>query len=365
MDSLLPGLALIRTHLQPKKLHQLLEHFGSAAAVLAAPRHQLEQLELSPEIIQRIQNPDEAGIERDLAWGNRENHHIISQDDPRYPDLLKTIRHPPYILFAIGDCDYLQQPQLAMVGSRNPTAAGKRTAHDFAHHLSNAGLTICSGLARGIDTFCHQGALKGLAGTVAVVANGLDKIYPPNNTLLAKQIASKGCIISESPVGTAPHKGLFPRRNRIISGLSLGTLVVEAAKQSGSLITARHALEQGREVFAIPGSIHNPLSRGCHSLIRQGAKLVETAQDILEELLPLVNLPASSHTSAHIEQSESETILDPAYEKLLSSMEFEPVSIDELVERNPLTVAEIASMLLILELQGHVVSENGRYSRIQ
>jgi DNA processing protein len=166
-------------------------------------------------------------------------------------------------------------------------------------------------------------------------------------------------------VGTAPHKGLFPRRNRIISGLSLGTLVVEAAKQSGSLITARHALEQGREIFAIPGSIHNPLSRGCHSLIRQGAKLVETAQDILEELLPLVNLPASSHTSAHIEQPESATSLDPAYEKLLSSMEFEPVSIDELVERNPLTVAEIASMLLILELQGHVVSENGRYSRIQ
>ncbi len=171
-------------------------------------------------------------------------------------------------------------------------------------------------------------------------------------------------MISESPLGTAPHKGLFPRRNRVISGLSMGTLVVEAAKNSGSLITTKHALEQNREIFAIPGSIHNPLSRGCHSLIRQGAKLVETAEDIIEELLPLEKLVSTSHTSAQCEETQAQNSLDPAYQALLNSMEYEPANIDELVERNQLDAAEIASMLLILELQGHVVSENGNYSRI-
>ncbi|MDH5484979.1 MAG: DNA-processing protein DprA [Gammaproteobacteria bacterium] len=364
MDELSACLALVRCNLPPTKLQDLLNHFTSADRVLSAGITELEQLGLNPDNIKRIKSPDLAGIDRDLAWQGNPGHAIILIGDTRYPQTLKSINQPPILLYAIGDTDYLNQPQFAMVGSRTPTAIGKRTAFDFARHLSGSGLTITSGLALGIDTECHRGALEGLAGTVAVVANGLNRIYPSSNTALAEQIAQNGCIITESPVGTEPHKGLFPRRNRIISGIAQGTLVVEAAKNSGSLITARHALEQDREVFAIPGSIHNPLARGCHSLIKQGAKLVETAEDILEELLPLVNFPSSSHTSAHIESSEIENSLDPDHQALLDSMEYEAASIDLLVERNPLNAAEIASMLLILELQGHVISENGLYSRI-
>lgn len=365
MDDLPSRLALHRSNLTSQTLYALLDHYGSADAIMSASHHELEQLDLGAETIDRLKNPDHAGIDRDLVWQQKNRHRIICLDDPAYPPQLRNIADPPYLLYAIGDADYLLQPQLAMVGSRTPTAAGKRNAEDFAHHLSSAGLTITSGLARGLDAACHEGALRGIAGSVAVVANGLNKIYPASNTNLAQRIAEQGCIISESPVGTDPHKGLFPKRNRIISGLSIGTLVVEAAKNSGSLITARHAMEQGREVFAIPGSIHNPLARGCHSLIRQGAKLVETAEDILEELLPLVKLASSSHTSAQNSETEAQTDLDPAYKTLLECMEYEPTSIDELVNRSTFNAAEVASMLLILELQGHVVSENGRYSRIQ
>ncbi len=363
MDDLPDRLALHRSNLNPTTLYPLLNHYGSAAAVRAAPRAELAEFELGDEAIQRIRDNHDSGVERDLAWLDRPRHFIIGHDQPGYPHLLNNIADPPYLLYGIGDPDYLLQPQLAMVGSRTPTAVGRRNAEEFAEHLSAAGLTITSGLARGLDSACHQGALRGIAGTVAVVANGLNKIYPSSNTALAQSIAEQGCIVSESPIGTEPHKGLFPRRNRIISGLSIGTLVVEAATSSGSLITARHAMEQGREVFAIPGSIHNPLARGCHALIRQGAKLVETAGDILEELLPLVNLSSSSHTSAQNSASEVETDLDPAYITLLDCMEYEPVSIDELASRSKLSAAEIASMLLILELQGHVVSQKGLYSR--
>lgn len=365
MDELHSKLALHRSNLNHTALQQLLDHFGSAVEVLAAGRTELEAFDLGAATIRRLKDPDQQGVERDLAWLEHPAHSIIADDDPRYPALLKNIPDPPYLLYAIGDVDYLQQPQLAMVGSRTPTASGRQTAEEFARHLSSAGLTISSGLARGIDSACHQGALQGIAGSVAVVANGLNKIYPASNTALAQQISEQGCIVSESPVGTDPHKGLFPKRNRIISGLSIGTLVVEAARNSGSLITARHAMEQGREVFAIPGSIHNPLARGCHRLIRQGAKLVETAEDILEELLPLVKLPSTSHTSAQNLETGVQNDLDPAYITLLECMEYEPTSIDELVSRSTFKAAEIASMLLILELQGHVVSANGLYSRIQ
>jgi len=365
MDDLHSRLALHRSNLNYAALQPLLNHFGSAAEVLAASSTQLEAFDLGPAAIKRLKDPDHPGVERDLAWLQRPTHSIISIDHPVYPELLKNIPDPPYLLYAIGDLDYLQQPQLAMVGSRTPTASGRQIAEDFARHLSTAGLTISSGLARGIDSACHTGALQGIAGSVAVVANGLNKIYPASNTALAQRIAQQGCIISEAPLGTEPHRGLFPKRNRIISGLSIGTLVVEAARNSGSLITARHAMEQGREVFAIPGSIHNPLSRGCHQLIRQGAKLVETAEDILEELLPLVKLASSSHTSAQNLETGAQNDLDPAYKTLLECMEYEPASVDELVNRSRFRAAEVASMLLILELQGHVVSKNGLYSRIQ
>jgi DNA processing protein len=364
MDTLPRRLALHRSNLQPDTLYKLLNHFGSAAAVMSASHSALQSLGVSDAAIQRLLSPDETDIEKDLRWAEKDSHHILCVDDKAYPSSLKSLDLPPYMLFAAGDLDYLYQPQLAMVGSRTPTATGKSTAFDFAKHLSQSGLTITSGLARGIDAACHQGALEGMAGTVAVVANGLDAVYPSSNTKLAQEIVQQGCVLTESPLGTAPHKGLFPRRNRIISGLSMGTLVVEAAKNSGSLITARHALQQGREIFAIPGSIHNPLAKGCHSLIRQGAKLVETAQDVIEELLPLVNFSSTSHTSAKIDETQTETSLDPEYQRLLDSMEYEPASIDELINRSQLAAGEIASMLLILELQGQVVSQNGQYSRI-
>ena len=364
MDTLPIRLQLHRSNLQAHTLYKLLNHFGSAASVLSASYTTLKEMGLNESSIQRLLTPDEAAIEKDLRWSEKDNHHILSPQDAHYPARLKSLEHPPYLLFAAGDVDFLQQPQLAIVGSRTPTAAGKRTAFDFAHYLSQAGLTITSGLALGIDTACHEGALKGIAGTVAVVANGLDSVYPSSNTQLAQNIVQHGCVVSESALGTQPHKGLFPKRNRIISGMSMGTLVVEAAKNSGSLITARHALQQGREIFAIPGSIHNPLARGCHSLIKQGAKLVETAQDILEELLPLVNLSSTSHTNVQNEEASPVQDLDPAYQNLLDSLEYEPSSIDELVDRSLLSAAEISSMLLILELQGQVASQNGQYSRI-
>ena len=362
-------LALLRANAHPAKLLELLARFGTARAVLAADREHLAQFNMHDETIERIKSPDLSLVERDLAWLDKPGHQLICLEDPAYPAQLKNINDPPWMLFAIGDPDYLLQTQLAMVGSRTPTAVGLHTAQAFARHLADAGLTITSGLARGIDGACHQGALEGLAGTVAVVANGLHAIYPTSNKALAKLISEKGCIVTEAPVGTAPHKGLFPRRNRIISGLSIGTLVVEAAKQSGSLITARLAMEQGREVFAIPGSIHNPLARGCHSLIRQGAKLVETAEDILEELAMLVNINLPRHTTAPNKddnrQQTTSAPLDASYQQLLDCMAFEPASIDELVERSQQKAADIASMLLILELQGAVVSQAGRYARLR
>ena len=361
-------LKLVRCNLPPASLHLLLSQFSSAGGVLDASENQLQSIGLSPTQTKRIHELDSKEIERDLAWLDHTDHGILFYDDPAFPQQLLEISDPPYALFYIGDIDYLQQSQLAMVGSRTPTAAGKQIAENFAHHLSDAGLTITSGLAHGIDAASHQGALKGIAGTVAVVANGLHTIYPKANTKLAEAVSQNGCLITESPVGTEPHKGLFPRRNRIISGLSLGTLVVEAAINSGSLITTRHAMEQGREIFAIPGSIHNPLAKGCHSLIKSGAKLVETASDILEELLPLVNSSSIRHTSAaETSTSSSENPvdeLDSSYQTLLKQMEYEPVSIDELVERSSMSAPEIASMLLILELQGQVVSKSGLYSRV-
>ncbi|RDH82838.1 MAG: DNA-protecting protein DprA [endosymbiont of Galathealinum brachiosum] len=360
-------LKLVRCNLPFSIIHQLLDQFSSASDIFDASISQLNKVHLTDAQINRIQGIDNKDIERDLAWLDHADHGILFQDDKNFPQQLLEINDPPYALFYIGDIDYLQQPQLAMVGSRTPTAAGKQIAEDFARHLSNAGLTITSGLAHGIDAACHQGALKGIAGTVAVVANGLHTIYPKANTRLAEAISQNGCLITESPVGTDPHKGLFPRRNRIISGLSIGTLVTEAAVNSGSLITTRHAMEQGREVFAIPGSIHNPLAKGCHKLIKSGAKLVETASDILEELLPLVNSIPIRHTSAAETRQSPENNsldgLDSSYQTLLKHMEFEPVGIDELVERSHLNASDIASMLLILELKDQVVSQNGLYSR--
>jgi len=380
-DDLHNRLKLVRCNLPPTSVHLLLTQFNRAAAIFDASASQLKKAQLSDKQISRIQSFDASEIERDLAWLEHAEHGILFHDESDFPQQLREISDSPYALFYIGDIDYLQQTQLAMVGSRTPTATGKQIAESFAHHLSDAGITITSGLAHGIDAASHRGAIKGIAGSVAVVANGLHNIYPKANTKLAQEISQNGCIVTESPVGTEPHKGLFPRRNRIISGLSIGTLVTEAAINSGSLITTRHAMEQGREIFAIPGSIHNPLAKGCHNLIKSGAKLVESAADILEELLPLVNVDSFRHTNATETPTSSNRYSDPglnqggqknalpeldiSYQTLLDQMEFEPQGIDELVERSTLNASEIASMLLILELQGQVVSQNGLYSRIE
>jgi DNA processing protein len=368
MNTIENWLVLLRVPgLQPDQYHHLLNVFGSPEKVLAAGAGSLGKLGLKASIVSAVHNPAVELIEPDLEWLQHDNHHVITFHDARYPERLKTIPAAPPLLFVRGDPDYLQLPQLAMVGSRTPTASGRKTATEFARHLSKAGITISSGLARGIDAACHQGALGGIAGTVALVAHGLDIVYPAEHRKLAEEITHNGAIVSEHPIGTAPLKAYFPRRNRIISGLSLGTLVVEAALRSGSLITAKHALEQGREVFAIPGSIHNPLARGCHQLIRQGAKLVETADDILEELSAL--LPGelrcqSEAPAAPLAKNQSSQALDPDHQKLLKCLAYEPMQIDELVNRSGFTASEVASMLLILELEGCVVSESGRYTRV-
>jgi len=345
--------------------HKLLSTYEHPEKILGLNGSMLSELGFNKQTISAIQQTSPNTIQKDIEWLNAaDDHHIITLFDPLYPQRLKSISQPPPVLFVRGDPDYLQQPQLAMVGSRNPTAAGKRTASDFARHLSESGITITSGLARGIDGASHQGALQGIAGTVALVAHGLDIVYPATHRALAKEVTHNGAVVSEVPIGTEPHRGLFPRRNRIISGLSLGTLVVEAALKSGSLITARHALEQDREVFAIPGSIHNPLARGCHQLIRQGAKLVETAEDIIEELLP--HLPAQSISATKpVNTGKNEQTLDPDHQKLLKCLQYEATAIDELVDCSGFSAAEVASMLLIMELKGSVVNEGGRYTRIK
>jgi DNA processing protein len=269
------------------------------------------------------------------------------------------------VLFVEGDAAALSLPQLAIVGSRNPTALGRDTAEQFAAHLAAAGLAITSGLALGIDAAAHRGALAGGGQTIAVTGCGLDVVYPSAHVALAGEIAARGALVSDLPTGTPPLKQHFPRRNRIISGLAVGTLVVEAALQSGSLITARLAAEQGREVFAIPGSIHNPMARGCHRLIRQGAKLVETADDIFAELGALIETLRTdararpTRAEATDAQAVSGPALDKDYEILLDALGFAPAGIDTLVARTGLAADAVASMLLILELDGRVAQQPG------
>jgi len=348
----------------PARFARLLEHFGSAAAVFAADRLQLRSLELPDTALDYLRHPDWRRVEEDLAWLERPNSHLLPLDDPRYPPLLRQIPYPPPLLFVHGDPDCLRLPQLAIVGTRNPTPLGRETAQRFAAHLAEFGLLITSGLALGIDTAAHQGALAGGGRTIAVMGTSLDRVYPAQNRDLAHAIAERGALISELPIGTPPTAENFPRRNRLISGLALGVLVVEAAAQSGSLITARLANEQGREVFAIPGSIHNPLAKGCHALIRQGAKLVETATDILEELGALA--AATREAVSPVVVAPSSAALDEEYRQLLAAMGDEPVGIDLLVDRCGLTAEALSSMLLILELEGYVAAiPGGLYSRLK
>jgi len=351
----------------PARFNRLLEIFGDPADILKTGRGQLHQFGLADSTIDALRQPDVQAIEHDLEWQAKPGNRIMTCQDTDYPALLQEISDPPPLLYIHGNIEVLQEPQLAMVGSRNPTAAGRQTAIDFARHLSTAGLVITSGMALGIDAAGHQGALDAGAPTIAVMGTGLDRVYPARHRDLARQIAQIGVLVSEFPPGTPPIAENFPRRNRIISGLSLGTLVVEAAIRSGSLISARYALEQGREVFAIPGSIHNPLARGCHHLIRQGAKLVETAQDIMDELGALAAALDRGVTTASPSGSRETTPqLDEDYAQLLESIGFENTSIDMLVKTTHLTPAEVSSMLLQLEMNGYIAANpGGFYNRLK
>jgi DNA processing protein len=347
-------------------LLRLVDRFGGAGELIQASAEQLQSSGLSPETVAWIRQPDREPIDRDLAWLELPNNHILTLRSPAYPPLLLQIPDPPPLLYVHGNVASLSSLQLAMVGSRNPTVSGRRTASNFAGCLAQAGLTVSSGLALGIDTASHTGALAVNKPTLAVMGTGLDRVYPAANRELAHRIAEHGALVSEFPIGTPPRAENFPRRNRIISGLSLGTLVVEAATRSGSLISARCAAEQGREVFAIPGSIHNPLSRGCHALIRQGAKLVETAQDVLDELGPLAATGTAIPKLTRDGNGDAHPELSADYIQLLDLMGYTHTSIDTLVETSGLTPAQVSSMLLQLELKGFIASSpGGLYNRLK
>jgi DNA processing protein len=319
------------------------------------------EVELPSPARQFLARPDEAAIAADLAWLAASGARIVLATDPDYPPLLRECTGAPAALYVQGSVEALAAAQLAMVGSRSPTAAGRATAREFAAWFARAGLTVTSGLAVGIDAASHEGALAGGGATIAVFATGLDRVYPAEHAALAQRIRAAGALVSEFPPRTPPRRGHFPRRNRIIAGLSLGTLVVEAGRYSGSLITARLATECGREVFAIPGSIHSPLSRGCHQLIKTGAKLVEEAADVLTELRFPVR---KEQITSHEPQPRQPPELDKEYEMLLDALGFEPATIDVLVARTHLPGESVASMLLILELEGRVAAlPGGRYGR--
>jgi DNA processing protein len=325
---------------------------------------------LAESAVRAIVTPASARIDAAAGWLAVDPvHHLIAHDDPRYPPRLAETQTAPAVLFVRGDPDCLLVPQLAIVGSRQATPAGIENSRAFAAHLAARGLTITSGLALGVDAAAHRGALDGGGLTVAVLGAGPDQAYPRANARLALDIvAAGGALVSEFLPGVAPLRANFPRRNRIVSGLALGTLVVEAGVQSGALITARRAIEQGRDVFAIPGSIHNPLAKGCHQLIRDGAKLVESAEHILEELAPLLAglRPRQGNEAQHA--ATAQTLMhaadDADYARLLNALGWDPADVDTLVARSGLTAAEVSSMLLILELEGSVQPlPGGRYQR--
>jgi len=331
---------------------RLLQIYGSPAAIFEQSVAELSR-HIKPAVAHAIVTEDhEADIQTVLHWLSDPLNHIVTLADAAYPQALLNIPDPPTLLYVKGRLDLLNAPSLAIVGSRNATTQGVRNAEAFAFSAASAGLCIVSGMAQGIDAAAHRGGLQGTGSSIAVVGTGLDKVYPASNRELAHQLAEAGTIISEFHLGTPPLAANFPRRNRIISGLSLGCLVVEASVQSGSLITARLALEQGREVFAIPGSIHSPQAKGCHALIKQGAKLVESVQDILEEL---------GYRSTSAEPAGSPGSLHP----LSLHLGFDPVDIETLAQRSGLTIAELSAILLQLELDGHIATlPGGLYQRI-
>lgn len=338
-------------------IRKLLRHFGLPQSVIARKR-ELAAFAPPAALEALYSEAVQAEVARALRWAAESSHHIVTLADELYPRVLLEITDPPSLLYAYGRIELLQGTCLAIVGSRNATAQGESNAASFARALSDAGLTIVSGLAVGIDAAAHRGGLDGAGSTIAVLGTGIDVLYPKRNLELSSRIAAEGLLLSEFPLGTGPVAGNFPRRNRLISGLSQGCLVVEAALASGSLITARTAVEQGRDVFAIPGSIHSPLSKGCHALIKAGAKLVESADDVLAELSGFRASGYASTTAATAGPSSSTT--------LLAHMGHDPVGVDSLCERAGMSAEQVAAELLRLELEGRVAAlPGGLYQRLE
>ncbi|MDO9204227.1 DNA-processing protein DprA [Methylotenera sp.] len=338
---------------------QLLKTFGNPANIYAANHIQLKEV-VSDKIAAEItKGVDEEALRETLHWLSQANNHLVTLADSHYPKALLEISDPPPFLYAKGNLALLNQPSIAIVGSRNASVQGEKNAEAFAQGLSGYNLCIVSGLALGIDGAAHRGALKANGATIAVVGTGLDIVYPAKHRDLAHQIVERGLIISEFALGTPSKPQNFPKRNRIISGLSLGCLVVEANLQSGSQITARLSAEQGREVFAIPGSIHSPMSKGCHQLIKQGAKLVDCLQDIVEEL-DLINATENVAETSNYSDNKG-----PPQNSLLTLMGYEPITLENIVHLSGLTVSEVSSMLMLLELEGSVASlAGGQYQKI-
>ena len=347
-------------HLGPALLRAL-KAAGAAEDDNLLDPERITRAGLTPQTQAYLREPDRAALAEDLRWLASTGAHVVLCTDAQYPPLLAQISSPPAVLFILGDVALLSSLQLAMVGSRSPTPEGRSNALAFAAWLAAQRVTITSGLAVGIDTASHEGALLGGGRTVAVCGTGLDDIYPRQNSTLARQIQERGALVSEFPPRTPLQRSNFPRRNRIISGLSAGTLVVEAARESGSLITARLAVQQGRRVFAIPGPVRNRLARGCNSLIRDGARLVEEPAEVALELkLSIINQDFT--TTARSREPRRE--LDKGYEMLLDALGSEPATVESICARTGKTCEAVASMLLILELEGRVAPHpGGRYGR--
>lgn len=365
MDDHLSWLVLLNApQLGSQCLLSLLETFGTAGNILAATDTELRRAEISPRVLRSLRQEPSPLIEQQQSWLQQPGHRMITCTDEAYPPLLREIHDPPAALFVKGDADTLKCPQFAIVGSRNPSQAGRKIAQFFASQLAETGFVINSGMALGIDYCAHDGALTS-GKTIAVLGCGPDIMYPARHRQLAESIVKGGALVSEFPPGTPPLASNFPRRNRIISGLSVAVLVVEATINSGSLITARCAMEQGREVFAIPGPVQSALSRGCHCLIKEGAKLVESIVDVLEELhLEEVPLFAEGwHESVEAGRGKSGAESDE-YRLLLDYLSHSPQTMDDLIEMSGLTAETVSSILLIMEVQGIISSVGGHYTKI-
>ncbi len=336
---------------------KLLKHFSSAKQLFKSSRHDLKSVKLSAKIISQIVNFDFSTLEPVLTWNKQPNCQIIPINTPYYPPLLNQINSPPLLLFTMGNPEILTTPQIAIVGSRNPSAAGIANTQAFCRALSQKGITITSGLARGIDGEAHRAALEAKGYTIAVTGTGLNRVYPASHRQLAHAIAQNGLLVSEKFPEDSHDAGSFPQRNRIIAGLSLGTLVIEATRKSGTLITAKYAMEEGREVFAMPGSIHNPLTKGCHHLIKQGAKLTETLDDILQEI------PCIAKGQLDLSLSAEKKPLSPENAEFLKHIDYELTNIDTIINRSSLTVEAVTNKLLMLELEGWVINSAGGFIR--